>query len=151
MSLRLRLATAADVSHLIEMRRDFYCHDPASLNDERDRKVLEVLLGNPSLGRIWMVEVESSTVGFAIVTFCYSIEFGGRFALLDELYLSSASRGQGLGTEVLKQIEAAMQSENISALRLEVNRANGAAERLYRRAGFETDDRNLMTKWLNRD
>src|SRR5262249_48231575 len=100
--------------------------------------------------RAWLAEIESGIVGFAIVTFCYSIEFGGRFALIDELYLSPAARGQGVGTEVLRQIEAAMWAKGIGAIRLEVDRTNVGAERLYHRLGFEPHNRNLMTKWLKR-
>jgi ribosomal protein S18 acetylase RimI-like enzyme len=35
------------------------------------------------------------------------------------------------------------------ALRLEVERANRGALRLYERAGFEAHERDLMTLWLD--
>jgi len=150
MSLSIRLATVANIADLMEMRRDLYRLEPESLNNDRDRKALETLVGNSSVGRAWLAESDSGFFGFAILTFCYSIEFGGTFALIDELYLSPASRGQGIGTAMLRQIEAAMRAEDIRAIRLEVDRTNVGAERLYRRLGFETHNRNLMTKWLHR-
>lgn len=146
----LRLGTVADVDAILCFRQDLYAHDPAAMNARTDRIVLTELLTEPTLGRAWLIENEVDVVGYAIVTYGFSIEFAGRFGLIDELYVVPARRGLGIGTDVLKQIENALLNEGVAAIRLEVERFNLAAERLYRRFGFEAHDRNLMTKWLKR-
>jgi diamine N-acetyltransferase len=80
------------------------------------------------------------------VTIGYSIEFGGRDAFLDELFVSADSRGRGLGTRALEVAAEACREAGIVALHLEVDHANTAAQRLYRRHGFVDHDRYLMTR-----
>jgi ribosomal protein S18 acetylase RimI-like enzyme len=86
--------------------------------------------------------------GYFALTICYSLEFHGRFGLLDELYLREAFRRQKLGKAVVAFAEELCKKAGIRALRLEVGRGNQPAQSLYRTAGFEVDERNLMTKWL---
>jgi ribosomal protein S18 acetylase RimI-like enzyme len=85
-----------------------------------------------------------------IVTFGYSIEFGGRDAFLDELFISPDARGRGLGTRALEVAAQACREAGILAVRLEVDRGNTGAQRLYRAHGFVDHDRYLMTRWLSR-
>ncbi|MCA7026277.1 GNAT family N-acetyltransferase, partial [Stenotrophomonas acidaminiphila] len=39
--------------------------------------------------------------GYITLGWCFSVEQGGRFVLLDELYLAPAARGRGWGREAL--------------------------------------------------
>ena len=82
------------------------------------------------------------------MTFCFSLEFHGRFALLDEIYIRPAFRRQKLGQAVVAFAEGRCKETGIKALRLEVGQQNAAAQALYRAAGFEQDARFLFTKWL---
>ena len=41
----------------------------------------------PRVRAIWLIEADGADVGYMVVTICVSLEFGGRFALLDEFYL----------------------------------------------------------------
>ncbi|MGZ7077088.1 MAG: GNAT family N-acetyltransferase, partial [Candidatus Angelobacter sp.] len=86
--------------------------------------------------------------GYFALTFCFSLEFHGRFALLDELYLREAYRRQKLGKAAVSFAEDLCRKAGIAAVRLEVGRENQNAQSLYRAAGFKEDERNLMTKWL---
>jgi ribosomal protein S18 acetylase RimI-like enzyme len=100
------------------------------------------------LGGAWLIESAGETVGYLVLTICFSLEFHGRFALLDEFYLVDSARGQGIGTLALGFVEQECRIRGLKAVRLEVGRTNLRALGLYRRAGFEVEERHLMTKWL---
>jgi GNAT superfamily N-acetyltransferase len=108
-------------------------------------------LADPSLGSVWLVERGGVAVGYAVLTFGYSLEFSGRFALLDELFILAPYRSQGLGRQILERLEDVCRDLGLTALRLEVARTNQGARRLYEKAGFEAHDRDLMTLWLRRE
>ena len=106
------------------------------------------VLKNPELAQIYLIFRGQELAGYFVLTFCFSLEFHGRFALFDELYLREPFRRQKLGQGVVGFAESICRREGIAALRLEVGRENAPAQALYRQSGFEEDARNLMTKWL---
>jgi GNAT superfamily N-acetyltransferase len=147
--LQLRPAGAGDVAVLLELMQGLYDSDHMPFEEAKARGALIGLLADPSLGRVWLVESGGAVAGYAVLTLGYSLEFGGRFALLDELFIADAHRGRGLGRQVLARLEEACRDLGVMALRLEVERANRGARRLYERVGFEAHERDLMTLWLD--
>lgn len=58
-------------------------------------------------------------------------------ALLISMWTAPAVRGQGIGETLVQSVLAWTAAEGISRISLEVTDGNDAAERLYRRCGFE--------------
>jgi ribosomal protein S18 acetylase RimI-like enzyme len=96
------------------------------------------------------IEVAGAVAGYAVLAFGFSLEFHGRDAFLDELYVRESFRGSGVGTACLEWLEAVCRAEGVHALHLEVDRTNAGAKRLYHRLGYGDHDRHLLTKWLTR-
>ena len=44
------------------------------------------MLGDPRLGRLFAIDDDGSVVGYLVLTFGFSLEFGGRNAVVDELF-----------------------------------------------------------------
>src|SRR5918997_799998 len=86
--------------------------------------------------------------GYVVITFGFSLEFRGRDAFIDELFVKDAFRGRGLGAATIRFAEGVCRGRGVRALHLEVERANTGAQSVYRRAGFKDHDRYLLTKWL---
>jgi GNAT superfamily N-acetyltransferase len=137
-----------DAHRVLDFMRGLYAHDSLPYDLERARAVCEWLLANPEFGGIWLIQSGGVDAGYLIVTVCVSIEFRGRFALLDELYLDAAFRGQGLGADAVEFAAAWARARGFSAIRLETVQDNLPAQSLYRKCGFILHDRHLMTKWL---
>ena len=83
-----------------------------------------------------------------MITFGFSIEFGGRNAFVDELYVAPDHRAQGLGTTALEEAERVCREAGVQAMHLEVEFTNVDAKRLYARSGWVEHTRHLMTRKL---
>ena len=149
MTAALRAARLEDVPQLVELMREFYAESQYTLDGERAEAVFTQLLSDDRLGRAWLVEQDRSTVGYIVVTFVFSMEYGGLTAVIDDLFIQPAARHQGLGRTALAQVIERCRLQGVRALHLETEPANGAAMRLYRRAGFKENGRQLMTLRLD--
>ena len=140
--------TPAVMDHALDMMGKLYSEAGATHDRERARRAAEWLMANPEFGGVWLIELDGETAGYLCVTVCYSLEFDGRFALLDELYLKPAWRGQGIGSQAIGFAEGWSRGRGLAAIRLEVAHTNLRALELYQRQGFKAHERYLMTKWL---
>jgi ribosomal protein S18 acetylase RimI-like enzyme len=143
-----QLLSDQEIPTLLEMMREFYSQQEMRFDEPAASQAVKRVLENPDLAQIYLIFRGAELAGYFALTFCFSLEFHGRFALLDELYLREAFRRQKLGNAVVAFAEDLCRKAGVKALRLEVGRENHGAQSLYRAAGFKEDERNLMTKWL---
>ena len=143
------LATAADEDLLLELMQEFYIIEHLPYDEQVACRALKELWSHTHLGRIYLIHSEGKAAGYLVITFGFSLEFHGRDAMVDELYLREAFRGRGLGRESLELVEAVCRQEGIQAVHLEVDHVNLRAQEVYRKAGYRDHDRHLLTKWLS--
>ena len=148
MSLGVRPATTADFGVLIPMVRELQVHEHLPPPGKEVEKALRDLLADDRLGCVLLAEDSGRPVGYTVLGFGYSLEFHGRDAFVDELYVAEAARGQGIGSLLLDAAEMACRARGIKALHLESGHGNPRATALYERRGFKAHERHLMTKWL---
>lgn len=148
MTITFERATVVDADAVLAMMREFYAIDNYAFDEGIMRSALVGLIADATLGGVWLIHAESQLAGYLVLTFGYSLEFHGRDALLDELFLLPPYRGQGIGTKAVRFVEEQCSALGIHALHLEVERGNTVAQQLYRHGGFRDSNRFLMTKWL---
>ncbi|MDQ6660476.1 MAG: GNAT family N-acetyltransferase [Chloroflexota bacterium] len=148
MELYFRIANHSDIDVLMEAMRQFYAIDDYPFDEQTARVTLEKIVDDSSLGRVWLFQKEDEAIGYLVVTFGYSLEYLGRDAFIDEVFVKAAQRNQGVGTKAIQFALEACPALGIHALHLEVERTNVAGQKLYRKFGFEDHDRYLMTKKL---
>jgi GNAT superfamily N-acetyltransferase len=144
-----RRADDRDLDRLLDLQAAYYREDEYVHRPEEARRAWTALLHDGRFGEAWVVEAGGVVEGYLVVTFGYSLEFLGRDAFVDELYLGEPFRGRGLGRQALQVAEEVCRRAGIRALHLEVEHVNEAAAGLYRRTGFVSHTRHLMTKWLD--
>jgi GNAT superfamily N-acetyltransferase len=143
-----QLLSDQELPALLELMREFYAQQEMRFDEPAASLAINRALSNPELAQIYLIFRGAELAGYFALTFCFSLEFHGRFALFDELYLREPYRRQKLGKAVVAFAEDLCKKAGIKALRLEVGRENQPAQSLYNAAGFKQDERNLMTKWL---
>lgn len=142
-------ASSAELQTVLDFVREYYEFDGIRFCAPEIRRGLELLLGDPSIGRVWLIRLGREDVGYVILTFGYDIEFGGRQGTVTDLYLAEGHRRLGLGSQTFRFIEAACRKLGLGALELQVERKNVAAQAFYRTLGFEPIDRIPLNKRLN--
>jgi GNAT superfamily N-acetyltransferase len=148
MNVLFQLLSEEEIPALLEMMREFYAQQQMRFDAAAASGAIGKVLHDRRYGEIYLIFRGAELAGYFALTFCFSLEFHGRFALLDELYLREPFRRLKLGQGVVGFAEGICRREGIVALRLEVGRENVPAQSLYRASGFVEDARNLMTKWL---
>ncbi|MDC0737318.1 GNAT family N-acetyltransferase [Cognatishimia sp. SS12] len=146
MSTALHLAKPADLPKLMTLVSAF--HAEMGLGTEetaRERALLPLLEGSP-YGAIYLMGPARAPIGYAALTFSWSIEFGGMDGFIDELYVRPGVRGRGVATNALAALRNMLKSAEVRAVHLEVARDNDAVQRLYGRAHFKLREQySLMT------
>lgn len=137
-------ATVADLSALLAMMRDFYAEEHLDFRPPVQQAISELVAG-ATLDGAYLIADGRGVAGYFVLTFGFSVERGGKTALLDELYIVPAARGQRLGKAALAEASALAKSAGCKTLHLEVDHANEKARALYQRAGFIELPRDYLT------
>jgi GNAT superfamily N-acetyltransferase len=141
-----RAASDSDIDMLMEFMRQFYAIDGYPFHSEAARSAMERIVRDQALGRVWLIALGPETIGYVVLTFSYSLEYLGRDAFIDELFIKDAYRGRGIGTHTMQFVLEACPTLGIKALHLEVERHNIAGQRLYQKVGFKQHRMYIMTK-----
>src|SRR3712207_1345305 len=107
MDASFREADHSDIDVIIPHARPLYEQDGIPYDVPTIRAALAALIGDSSLGRAWLILADGQVTGYVLLTFGYSIEYGGRDAFVDELVVDASFRGRGLGTAALEFVAAA--------------------------------------------
>ena len=100
------------------------------------KKLLSKILRNPSLGKVWVAAEGNRLIGYLVMVFLISLEYGGISSEIDELYVDRRNRGRGVGLALLKAAISRQGCRGATAISLRVGKSNAAGIRFYRRLGF---------------
>jgi len=148
--LTIREATLQDEADLLRMMRLLAEQEPGKIQFDEfaARATFRCFLSLPAFGRVWLLSETDLLVGYIVLTLGFSFEFHGHDAFIDELYIDSNFRRRGYGQQAVAFLEEKAREMGVKAIHLEVDRGNGPAFELYRRIGYQDQDRFLMTKRL---
>src|SRR5689334_2521846 len=97
--------TGDRLTELLKLMQELYQHTGMPWSEYTARNSLSELLGNPEKGAAWLVRIDDELAGYFVLTLAFSLEFGGTFALLDELYIQPPRRSHGIGSATLRFVE----------------------------------------------
>lgn len=144
MSAALHLAKPDDLDRLCALVASFHAEEGIDQSEDARRAGLAPLLDGIPHGAAYLIGPARAPIGYVILSFGWSVEFGGMDATIDELFIRPPVRGRGVASEVLISLPRALAQGGIKALHLEVDHANDTAKRLYARSGFAPRDRYLL-------
>jgi GNAT superfamily N-acetyltransferase len=148
--LRLVAIRPEGVERLIPFVRAFYEQFDYPYDEQEKVSVLRGMLRDGSLGRLWLIRHGGEDAGYVLLAFSFSLEFDGRIAFVDELFIKPSRRQKGVGAAVLEKVENICLRLGIRVLRLESEAHNSRATALYGRLGYVDHGRHLMSKHLTR-
>lgn len=148
MEIRFKPVEQIDIADLLILIQEYYDYDGHPFAPEPIRLALENLIRHPDWGQAWFICRDNIPIGYVVLTLGYSLEYLGRDAFVDEIYIRASDRGQGIGKATFQFIEATCRDLGVTALHLEVTHHNHHAKAIYDKLGFVRHDRDLMTRWL---
>ncbi len=136
--------TSEDIDRIVIMMREFYAIDGYPIDVEKSKKLFSEFIANENHGKAWVIWNDNQPVGYAIITFVFSFEYGGRIGFIDELYVSENVRGQGIGKATVAFLLTEATRLSLKLLYLEVEHHNSNAQKLYLSAGFSLHNRKIL-------
>ena len=144
----LRRATGPDLDELLSLVAEFYVLDRHVFDETAVRRALTPLLAHDDAGQVWLITTPRGEVdGYAVLTWGYSLESGGREGLVDELYVRG--RNTGLGGRALAELLARARQAGCRVVFLETEAHNTRVRRFYARHGFTVEDSVWMSTALD--
>ena len=134
----------SDISIITQMMQDFYAIDNYPMDVEVAKTLFQEFISDEHLGKSWLIYSENEIVGYIILTFIFSFEYGGKIAFVDELFIKETARGKGFGKEAIQFIQQEVPKLSLKLLYLEVEPHNENAQKLYLAHDFELHNRKLM-------
>lgn len=143
----LRLAHPEDLPKLLPLVAAFHDHMGISTDEAHRTAALTPLLEGSPLGACYLIGPRMAPIGYVVISFGWSVEFGGLDGTVDEIFLRPSVRGRGIGHEVLSELPKALAGAGLKALHLEVRADDEPAQRFYKRLHFTPRDGYvLMTR-----
>jgi GNAT superfamily N-acetyltransferase len=142
MSINFRICTESDLEIVREYVISLYRKDPPEreitreMTAEKFDRTFWEFTNKPEKGRIVVFERDNLVVGYAIIVFYWSNEYGGDFIEVDELFVREDDRCKGIATTFFDWLEKTWHKK-IVALSLQTTPANDRALTLYQRLGFK--------------
>jgi len=143
--MEIRDAMPSDFDAIVPLIRQFYEIDRHPFDAARVESGLRPLLAGGGPGFVLVTEDDGVLLAYAVVTWGWSIESGGRDALLDEIFV--VDRSKGIGAEMMHRLMDRARAGGCGRMFLETESHNRAARIFYARHGFDMDD----SAWMSRD
>jgi len=140
----LTIAKTDDLDRLMRLVADYHGEEGIEQSDDARRAAILPLLEGSPHGVIYLMGPARAPIGYVVVCFGWSIEFGGMDGFVDEIYVRPAVRGRGIGTEVLHTLPKALAKAGMKAIHLEVGNENPRARKLYEKLGFRAREGYAM-------
>ncbi len=143
--MMIRDMRKADAEKVIDMMRVFYA-SPAVLSngsEEIFRSDVENCVSDCPYLEGYVFDEGGELLGYAMAAKSFSTEFGKPCVWIEDLYVKPEYRGRGMGAAFFDYIEGKYSD---CIFRLEAERENVNAVRLYEKCGYEVLDYLEMKK-----
>ena len=149
MTVRFRVATAADWDAIAPMMLALYQEDPSpnQVTLTNISRTLQETIQHPEKLQLIAFELNHIIVGYSLLVFYWSNELGGNVIFIDELFIQASDRRQGIATQFFAWLEQLFTTQ-AQAFALEATPANTRARALYQKLGFNPYKNKLLLKRL---
>jgi GNAT superfamily N-acetyltransferase len=136
--LKLRPAERADIESLLYLLDALFTIEQDFVPDRnRQRRGLEKLLEATGAYAV-VAEYEGEVVGMATIQTLISTAEGGPAGVIEDLVVSEAYRGRGIGQAIMNHLLYWAEQRGLSRLQLLADQDNRFALEFYRRQGWST-------------
>ena len=139
--MRIDPANLSDVPQLCDLLEQLFSEEAEFYpNQYLQSAALRQIIERPEAGQILVLRDGSSIVGMVNLLFTISTALGGRVAIVEDMVVRPARRGNGDGSMLLQAAIDFARSVACRRITLLTDRTNEAAQRFYKRHGFTLSD-----------
>lgn len=135
--LEIREIKQEDRELFLDMVNEFY-HSPAVLHTvpkENFKKTFDMLMKSSPYQKGYLFESNGTAAGYALLALTWSNEAGGNVVWIEEVMVLESFRGKGIFKTFFDFIKREYQ--DAARIRLEAEKENLRAQKLYASLGFE--------------
>ncbi|MEH7883723.1 GNAT family N-acetyltransferase [Bacillus sp. JJ1609] len=145
MDIELRDYDDSDYIEFVGMVSSLYREDSEGqpMNKSKVAATINEYKKNPGKIRIVILKKNNAIIGYSILVYLWSNEYGGNILIVDELYIKEKFRNEGIGSYFIKRLE---ESDEIVAIQLETTPSNRRVFNYYLRLGFEVVENAHLIK-----
>lgn len=144
MPIEIKIAEPNHSAQIIALIREFAEFEKLSDACEVSEDDLrEAIFGAGKFVHCLVAESENELVGYALFFPVFKSFRGERSMFLEDLYVSPAMRGKGLGLALLKEVARVAREENCVRMDWQALKWNTPAVEFYKKLGAIVDDENL--------
>ncbi|GAA6199057.1 GNAT family N-acetyltransferase [Aquicoccus sp. SU-CL01552] len=143
----LHLARPEDLERLVTLSAACHAEMGIARDDDSRRAGLAPLLDGLPQGAVYLVGPTRAPLGYAVLSFGWSLAEAGIEARLEELFIRPAVCRRGIATEVLADLPKALGAAGVRALTLRLA-PDAPSRALFERARFQPVAAEVMIKQL---
>jgi Acetyltransferases len=130
---------------ITKLMHQLYAEDlgNAPFTDTKAALTFKTLRAHPEKSTVMILELDGSLIGYALLIYFWSNEFGGNLVDIDEFFIKKEHRSKGIGTNFICWLRDTKFHDAV-LLQLEVTPSNKKALALYKRLGFRTHKNNTL-------
>lgn len=148
-NLFIRKCGAKDEQAFVKLNREFmqeamaenpYWTSLKLPTEEELKAVFKEALSMPEHILIFVAEVDGEVIGYANTWTVYSIWSGGKALTIDDLYVASSYRRNGIGEKMMGFLIRHAENNGYKRVQLHAELSNDKAHSLYRKLGFSEEE-----------
>jgi RimJ/RimL family protein N-acetyltransferase len=136
-TIRIEPATIEDLTELTDLVMSLMAIEADFHPDaEKQRHGLQLILEQPSRGRIFVLRNDHKVIGMVNLLFTLSTAEGGFVILMEDVIIAHEHRGQGYGTRLVNHVKEFADTKNFKRITLLTDRVSEPSQRFFARNGF---------------
>jgi ribosomal protein S18 acetylase RimI-like enzyme len=146
-----RKAVEADLPQVQKLVDELYAQDPNTQGVTTDiKRTFFEFQSKPDKGQLIVCEEGGNVVGYCIIIFFWSNEYGGNVIDIDEICVEKEKRRSSLATDLINWLEQEFENDAVG-FSLEIAHHNRPAQNLAQKLGFAPVRNQHMIKITRND
>ena len=145
----IRIATKKDIPECARLLGLLFSQEHEFMPEPAiQQRGLEMIVSNPSVGTVFVCELEGMTVGMVNLLSTVSTALGQKVAILEDMVVSPEYRGRGIGSLLIGHASDWARHQGFGRITLLTDGDNEQAHRFYGGKGFNRSDMTIFRKIL---
>jgi len=148
--MKIEVAQISDIPELCVLLESLFSQE-AEFKPDRNAQIrgLRSVIDNEDVGDILVVRESDNIIAMLNLLYTVSTALGGRVGILEDMVVSSAGRGSGIGSKLLERALEFAREKGCQRITLLTDHDNNGAHRFYQKHGFSLSTMVAFRKLLS--